>query len=315
MRLVSAEQGVPAAAAVVMADSPEITDAASRAVVRLWVVDAFTDRPFAGNPAGVILLEGESWPAEGWMRQVAAELGLSQTAFAHRLPAGAAAHWALRWFTPLVEDDLCGHATLATAHVLAGVAAAGRGEDVRAPVVRFATRSGVLSARVDAAGVITLDFPAAPPVAVQAPPGLAAALGVAPQSVHATGALRDLVVVLPNEGAVRAARPDLGAVAALTRRENLRAITLTAAAEPGAGYDFVSRFFSPADGIPEDPVTGSAHTALGPYWSARLGRLSLIGHQASARSGMVETTVEGDRVHLSGRAVTVLQGRWQVPPP
>lgn len=300
----------------VVTDAPMWVGATTVGGVRLWIVDAFADRPFTGNPAGVVLLDGDTRPAEGWMRQVAAELALSETAFAHRLPVNAEADWALRWFTPLVEDDLCGHATLATAHVLASELTADRDEGASGEqtVVRFATRSGLVSAHVEPQGVITLDFPAAPAVPVLAPPGLAEALGVTAQSVYATGALRDLLVVLPDERTLRAVRPNFDAVAALTRSENLRAITITAPAERGVAYDFVSRFFSPADGIPEDPVTGSAHTALAPYWSARLGRRSLIGYQASVRTGTVGVAVDADRVLLSGRAVTVLAGRWKIPP-
>ncbi|MFI1018346.1 PhzF family phenazine biosynthesis protein [Streptomyces sp. NPDC020965] len=283
--------------------------------MRIHVVDAFTDRPFTGNPAGVCLLPAGEWPEDAWMRQVAAELNHSETAFALPLtdptdptdPADptdpTAADWSIRWFTPLVETNLCGHATLATRHVL-------RTERGLLGPVRFSSRwNGVLVAHADADGVITLDFPAAPATEVPVPPGLAAALGVAPEATYRTGALGDLLTVLPDEATVRAATPDLAATADLTHTEKLRGVIITAAAA-GAdpGYDFVSRFFSPAEGIPEDPVTGSAHTALAPYWSARLGRNGLTGLQASTRSGLVHTSVHGDRVHLRGSAVTVLDG-------
>ncbi len=282
--------------------------------VRLRIIDAFTDRPFSGNPAGVVLLDDEAWPAEEWMRQVAAELGLSETAFAYPVDAaggtvanGGPAGWALRWFTPLVQDDLCGHATLAAAHAIAtdthALAASGE------TTIRFTTRSGVLTAHVATNGIITLDFPAAPPTPTMLPAGLAEALGATPLAVHGTGTLRDLLVVLPDEQAVRELAPDLSALSRITRREAIRGVTATArAAKAGCGYDFVSRFFSPADGIPEDPVTGSAHTALAPYWSARLGRIVLTGLQASARTGLVHTALTADRVHLSGQAITVLDG-------
>jgi PhzF family phenazine biosynthesis protein len=253
-------------------------------LTRIWVVDAFTDRPFSGNPAGVCLLEAA--PDEDWMRAVAAELRHSETAFA---VARADGDWDLRWFTPTgVEVDLCGHATLATAHVI--------GRDAR-----FHTRSGVLSARVG--DEITLDFPANPPVAAEAPPGLAAALGAEPEEVHWVPALRELIAVLADEEMVRELAPDLDALAGLDR---VRGVVVTARGERDA--DFVSRVFLPAAGIPEDPVTGGAHTALAPLWAQRLGRDELVGHQASARGGYVRTRLRGDRVELSGRAVTVLEG-------
>ncbi|MFJ6793380.1 PhzF family phenazine biosynthesis protein [Streptomyces sp. NPDC091268] len=282
--------------------------------MRIHIVDAFTTRPFFGNPAGVCLLPAGPWPDDAWLRQVAAELNHSETAFALPLPAREErearapgeegwADWEIRWFTPLVETNLCGHATLATTHVL-------RGEGLLTGPVRFHSRAGdVLVARSEDDGAITLDFPAAPATEVPLPAGLADALGVRPEAAYRTGALGDLLAVLPDEAAVRAVRPDLGAVAALTVREGLRGIIVTApAAAAGAGYDFVSRFFSPAEGIPEDPVTGSAHTALAPYWAARLGRHDgLTGLQASARTGLVRTALHGDRVHLRGHAVTVLE--------
>lgn len=275
---------------------------ATVAGMRIRVIDAFTDRPFAGNPAAVCLLPGDRWPDERWMQAVAAEMNLSETAFAHRLPLGAEADWALRWFTPTVEVDLCGHATLATAYALA--------TDQGPGTVRFASRSGVLVTHAHPDGPVTLDFPAATvaPQPAPAPDGLAAALGADPVAVHPTGSLGDLLVVLADAAAVRALTPDLAAVRALSVREGIRGVIVTAAADPGADHDFVSRFFAPAVGVPEDPVTGSAHTALAPYWAARLGRSQTVGFQASARGGRVEVTVAGDRVRLTGRAVTVLDG-------
>ncbi|MFI2211517.1 PhzF family phenazine biosynthesis protein [Streptomyces sp. NPDC020141] len=271
--------------------------------MRIHVVDAFTDRPFTGNPAGVCLLPAGPWPEDAWMRQVAAEMNHSETAFALPLPAGADADFSIRWFTPLMETNLCGHATLATRHIL-------RTEHGILGPVRFDSRwSGVLVADADPDGTITLDFPAAPLTETPVPPGLAECLGLVPEAAFRTGALGDLLTVLPDEAAVRALRPDLAAMAALTRAEELRGVMVTApAAADGEGYDFVSRFFSPAEGIPEDPVTGSAHTALAPYWSARLGRDGLTGLQASPRAGLVRTAVRGDRVRLGGTAVTVLEG-------
>jgi PhzF family phenazine biosynthesis protein len=274
--------------------------------MRIRVIDAFTDRPFAGNPAAVCLLDTGGWPAEAWMQRVAAEMALSETAFAHPLPDGAAADWALRWFTPAVESNLCGHATLATAHALH----ADRGGP---GTVRFDTLSGVLIAHSRADGTITLD-PAAPPTEAAIPADLAEVLGVKPEAAYTTGALGDLLTVLPDEAAVRTLQPDLAALGRLIRRDGIRGVMVTAAAsDPDGGYDFVSRFFAPADGIPEDPVTGSAHTALAPYWSSRLGRDTLTGLQASRRTGLVRTALHGDRVHLTGTAVTVLDGTLQPP--
>ncbi|MWA08148.1 PhzF family phenazine biosynthesis protein [Streptomyces sp. BA2] len=271
--------------------------------MQIHVVDAFTDRPFAGNPAGVCLLDTEDWPEDAWMQRVAAEMNYSETAFARRLPDGDGADWEIRWFAPLVETNLCGHATLATAHTL-------RRERGLVGALRFRSRfSGILTAHAHEDGSITLDFPAAPCTESPVPAGLLEALGVKPEAVFRTGALGDLLTVLPDEAAVRAVAPDLDAMADVTRREGLRGVIITAPApSPGLDYDFVSRFFSPAEGILEDPVTGSAHTALAPYWSERIGRNELTGLQLSARTGMVRTAVHGDRVHLTGHAVTILDG-------
>jgi len=270
--------------------------------MRIRVVDAFTDRPFSGNPAGVCLLDQIAWPSETWMRQVASEMNLSETAFAHPLLSHEDADWALRWFTPLVETNLCGHATLATAHVLYSDAS------MKGPI-RFSTRSGVLVANVQSDGSITLDFPSAIPQELPIPDGLASALGATPDATYATGTLGDVLVLFADEAIIRGLSPDYRALAELIRRNDLRGVIVTAAAkEPDAGYDYASRYFAPADGIPEDPVTGSAHTALAPYWSARLGRSALVGLQASTRMGFVRTELHGDRVYLNGRAVTVLDG-------
>ena len=275
--------------------------------MRIRVIDAFTDRPFAGNPAAVCLLEAGDWPELAWMQRLAAEMNLSETAFAHPLPDGADTDWALRWFTPTVEVNLCGHATLATAHAL-------HAEGKTTGTVRFRTRGGILIAHNRPDGAITLDFPAAPVIETPVPDGLTDALGAKAVATYGTGALSDLLVVFGDEADVRALHPHFPGVIELTRREDVRAIIVTApAADPGSAYDFVSRVFAPAIGIPEDPVTGSAHTALAPYWSARLGRNSLTGLQASARTGLVHTTVHGDRVHLTGHAVTVLDGTLQHP--
>ncbi|MFG2975584.1 PhzF family phenazine biosynthesis protein [Streptomyces sp. NPDC048331] len=300
--------------------------------MRIQIVDAFTSRPFTGNPAGVCLLPAGPWPDDAWLGRLAAELNHPETAFALPLPSGSGADWEIRWFTPLVEADLCGHATLATVHTLRreGLLSGGR--------VRFLSRSaGPLTAWAEedeenagnagnegdegdegdgrGHGRITLDFPAAPATEVPIPTGLADALGARPEATFRTGALGDLLTVLPDEATVRALRPDLTAVAALSLREEARGVIVTAAAADGArcDYDFVSRFFAPARGIPEDPVTGSAHTALAPYWAARLGRFdALTGLQASGRPGQVEVALRGDRVLLTGRAVTVMEATLRV---
>jgi PhzF family phenazine biosynthesis protein len=276
--------------------------------MRIRIIDAFTTIPFAGNPAAVCLLDTAEWPAESWMRQVAAEMNLSETAFARPLEGDAEADWALRWFTPVVETNLCGHATLATAHALH--------VDRGTPgTVRFSSMSGVLITHTRADGTITLDFPAAPVTERAAPEGLAEALGVKPEHTYGTGSLGDVVAVLPDEAAVRGLTPDFAALAAQARRDGTRGVIATAAAaDTGAEYDFVSRFFVPDQGIPEDPVTGSAHTALAPYWAAQLGREETVGLQVSARTGMVRTRVAGDRVLLTGHAVTVVDGTLQATP-
>ncbi|MGQ4488249.1 PhzF family phenazine biosynthesis protein [Streptomyces sp. SAS_281] len=272
--------------------------------MRIRTVDAFTARPFTGNPAGVLLFGPEGFPGDAFLQQVAAELNLSETAFAHPLPPGGEADWALRWFTPVTEVDMCGHATLATAHVLHTTGAA-------TGTVRFAARCGTLTSTAHPDGSLTLDFPTAPLTPEPAPDGLAEALGAEPLSVHDTGAqVGDLLVELRDEAAVRALAPDFAALAALSRR----GVIATAAAAPVRAYDYVSRGFFPAVGIDEDPVTGSAHTALAPFWSARLGRDRLTGLQVSARSGLVHTSLRGARTLLTGRAVTVLDGELLVGP-
>jgi PhzF family phenazine biosynthesis protein len=265
--------------------------------MRIRIVDAFTDRPFSGNPAGVLLLD--AFPADTWLQSVATEVNHAETAFAHPLPAGGEADWALRWFTPATEVDMCGHATLATAHVLHTTGAA-------SGTVRFAARCGILTATAHDDSTITLDFPTSSLTPVGAPDGVAEALGAEVVSVHDTSDhIGDLLVELADEKSVRALAPDFAALVAHSRR----GIIATAAAEdPSRGYDFVSRGFFPRVGIDEDPVTGSVHTALAPFWSARLGRASLTGLQASARSGLVRTELRGDRTLLTGSAVTVIDG-------
>ncbi|MFF4015667.1 PhzF family phenazine biosynthesis protein [Streptomyces sp. NPDC001843] len=265
--------------------------------MRIRIVDAFTDRPFAGNPAGVLLLD--AFPDDDRLQKIAMELNLSETAFAHRLPEGSGADWALRWFTPVTEVAMCGHATLATAHVLHTTAA-------HEGPVRFTTRSGVLSATPGEDGSITLEFPAAPLTPVDVPAGVARALGAEPVTAFDTGPnVGDLLLELEDEKTVLGLSPDHRTLAAYSAR----GIIVTARAEdPARGHDFVSRCFFPNVGIDEDPVTGSAHTALAPYWSERLGRTDLTGLQASRRPGLVRTGLRGDRVLLTGRAVTVVEG-------
>ncbi|MDH4131269.1 MAG: PhzF family phenazine biosynthesis protein [Gemmatimonadota bacterium] len=251
------------------------------------VVDAFTDQRFRGNPAAVCVLPG---PAdETWMRDVAREMNLSETAFLHRVADG----FALRWFTPTVEVDLCGHATLASAHVLWQDGHLDPGE-----AARFHTLSGLLTASRTNTEIL-LDFPATPAIESPRPAGLADALGLL--RYRWVGETRfDLLVELDSEDTVRALEPDMSALG----RIECRGVIVTAAADGGRPYDFVSRFFAPAAGVPEDPVTGSAHCALGPYWRRRIARDRLVGYQASARGGTVSVTCRGDRVVLGGAAVT-----------
>ena len=257
----------------------------------IFHVDAFTPRPFAGNPAGVCVLAADR--SSDWMQNVAREMNLSETAFLRR-ETGV---WRLRWFTPAVEVDLCGHATLASAHILWTEGLVPEGEKLR-----FRTKSGELSASRDGAR-IELDFPAEPASPLEAPPDVLAALHV--PSVRAAGRNRfDLLVELEDESAVRALSPDFPR---LREAAGCRGVIATARSER-AEFDFVSRFFAPAVGIDEDPVTGSAHCCLGPYWVQRLGRSDLTGYQASARGGVVGVKVRGERVLLAGEAVTVSRG-------
>ncbi|MFD6880341.1 MULTISPECIES: PhzF family phenazine biosynthesis protein [unclassified Streptomyces] len=272
--------------------------------MRIRIVDAFTDRPFHGNPAGVLLLDGP-FPPDAWLQRVAAEVNLSETAFAHPLPPGGDADWALRWFTPAAEVDMCGHATLATAHVLAS-------DGLAEGLIRFAARCGVLTARATGDGSITMDFPTSSLTPVDPDPEVGRALGAEIKSVHDTSAhIGDLVVELADERAVRELTPDH----AVLRAHSRRGVIVTAAAEdPARGYDFVSRGFFPAVGIDEDPVTGSAHTALAPFWGARLGRTEMTGLQGGARTGLVRVTLAGERTLLTGHAVTVLDGELLTAP-
>ncbi len=258
--------------------------------LRIVQVDAFTDRPFAGNPAAVCILPAPR--DEQWMQDVAREMNLSETAFLHTNGDG----YALRWFTPTVEVALCGHATLASAHVL--------WQDGHLPAdrtARFHTKSGVLTAERHGAW-IEMDFPAKREHAAEAPPGMLAALGVTDARYVGRNEF-DYLVEVDGEATVRGLTPDfttLGTVEA-------RGVIVTSRAA-SSDCDYVSRFFAPAAGVNEDPVTGSAHACLAPYWSAKLGRPELVGYQASPRGGIVRTHARGHRVGLGGQAVTVLAG-------
>jgi PhzF family phenazine biosynthesis protein len=260
-------------------------------VLPLLTVDAFTAEPFAGNPAAVCFLD--SVRDDAWMQSVASEMNLSETAFLLPLSDGT---WSLRWFTPSVEVDLCGHATLASAHAL--------WETDRLPPhsrARFATRSGELLA-VRAGGLIELDFPATLVEPAEAPAGLLEGLGIG----DALGVYRnqfDFLVEVADAAAVTALDPAHGDLRALPARG-----VIVTAPDDRDDADFVSRFFAPGSGVDEDPVTGSAHCALGPFWGERFGRTELTGYQASRRGGYVYVRLEGDRVILAGHAVTVVRG-------
>ncbi|MCC5577361.1 PhzF family phenazine biosynthesis protein [Microtetraspora sp. AC03309] len=292
--------------------------------MRIFTVDSFTDQPFKGNPAAVCLLEASA--ADSWMQSVAAEMRHSETAFV--LGPDASGRYSLRWFTPSVEVALCGHATLAAAHVLYST---GRAEGK----IEFATKSGILAVSQSEDGSIVMDFPAHSPSEITPPSGLAEALGV-PVRWTGMGGF-DLLAEVESEQAVRDLTPDIDALTAF----DVRAVIVTAPAAsthtPTAGTasvptggpehvspvglssegaelttfgepDYVSRFFAPRVGVPEDPVTGSAHCVLAPYWSAKLGRDTLVGAQLSARSGVMRTTIKGERVELVGQAVTIWSG-------
>lgn len=257
--------------------------------VPLFQVDAFADRPFGGNPAAVCLLE--SAREDDWMQAVAQEMNLAETAFV--FPQGK--DWSLRWFTPLAEVPLCGHATLATAHIL--------WEQERLAVdepARFHTKSGLLVAK-RVGHEIVMDFPTRKFVPAEPPNGLFESLGAKGGFVTTDG--MDSLVELDSEDAVRRLTPNLTAL----RQVKTRGAIVTARSKDPR-FDFVSRFFVPSVGVDEDPVTGSAHCGLTPYWSAKLGKSELVGFQASKRGGIVKVRHRGDRVDLIGKAVTVLRG-------
>lgn len=252
-------------------------------------VDAFTNKPFGGNPAAVCVLPE---PADaGWMQNVAMEMNLSETAFLYSQEDG----YNLRWFTPAAEVDLCGHATLASAHTLWEQGYLGLDAEAR-----FYTRSGLLTAQ-RRGDWIELNFPATPAQAITSPPELLQALGL--EQARYVGETRfDYLVEVDFEAKVRSLAPNF----ALLKKISRRGVVVTSRAG-SAEFDFVSRFFAPAVGIDEDPVTGSAHCCLGPYWQSRLGQATFVAYQASSRGGVVKVRVAGERVYLSGQAVTVLK--------
>jgi PhzF family phenazine biosynthesis protein len=259
------------------------------AKIEMYQVDAFTEEPFRGNPAAVCLLPGAR--DESWMQSVAQEMNLSETAFLLQQEGG----FSLRWFTPAVEVELCGHATLASAHILWEVGRLSPEEEAR-----FHTASGLLTAERRGAE-IELNFPATPPQSTGAPPGLEQALGVTVGYIGKTQF--DYLVEVEAEGVVRELKPNFSQLKEL----GVRGVMVTSASD-SEEFDFVSRFFAPGAGIDEDPVTGSAHCCLGPYWGERLGKKELMAYQASARGGVVRVRVGEERVYLGGRAVTVLRG-------
>jgi PhzF family phenazine biosynthesis protein len=260
-----------------------------------YLVNAFTSEPFAGNPAAVMVLDGASWPDDAWMQGIAAQFNLAETAFA--LPQ--AGGFGLRWMTPLAEVDLCGHATLATAHVLwqSGGLALGA-------AAAFDTRSGRLHCLRQADGRISMDFPALGVRPIPAPELALKALGLSSASAASDGTY--LLLELADEAAVRAVVPDFSALSTLDAWGTI----ITARASEGG--DFVSRFFAPRKGVPEDPVTGSAHCRLAPYWGAKLGKSLMQARQLSRRGGEMSVDLKGERVLLSGRAVTVGHGDLQL---
>lgn len=258
-----------------------------------WQVDAFTSCPFGGNPACVCWLEAAADPQ--WMQHVAAEMNLAETAFVRRIEAG----YELRWFTPTVEVDLCGHATLASAHALWAAGIIPSGEPIP-----FHTRSGVLTCTRNGE-FIELDFPATPARPIAEPPGLAAALGA--KVVETLQSKFDFLAVYDSAAIARALQPDFRELGKFP----VRGVIATAISDDPQ-FDFIARFFGPASGIDEDPATGSAYCSLLPYWAERLNKTEMTAYQASARGGVIRLRLNGDRVILGGHAVTVWQGELLV---
>ncbi|MCZ6834177.1 MAG: PhzF family phenazine biosynthesis protein [Planctomycetota bacterium] len=258
--------------------------------ISITQVDSFTDTPFRGNPAGVCVLSEPR--SEQWMQNIAREMNLSETAFLVRNPDDV---FHLRWFTPALEVDLCGHATLASAHVLWE-----EGHLDSHEVAKFDTLSGRLEARLDG-DWISMNFPAEPPKAIDAPTALAQSIpGV---TFRWVGANRlDYHVEVATEDEVRQVEPDFSSM----KKLDVRGVIVTARANESSDYDFVSRYFAPLFGVDEDPVTGSAHCCLGPYWATKLNREEVVGYQASPRGGIVKVRPQGNRVQLSGQAITTM---------
>jgi len=259
--------------------------------MKLLVIDAFTDKPFAGNPAAVCLLDDHTRD-DRWMQDLAAEMNLSETAFVQPHDDG----FQLRWFTPAIEVELCGHATLASAHALWSEKVVNTDQ-----TIRFHTKSGLLSC-TQTSDLIELTFPATPAQEAKPPEGLLDALGVQPLFVGKSKF--DKFLVVESEEVVRSLRPNFGELKHLP----MRGVIVTSTSDDPR-IDFVSRYFAPGAGIDEDPVTGSAHCCLGPFWSERLGKSEMTAFQASARGGVVRVRVDGERVFLGGHAVTVVKGQ------
>lgn len=255
----------------------------------IYQVDSFTDKPFTGNPAGVCILDKAA--DETWMQNIAMEMNLAETAFLYPADGG----YNLRWFTPAVEVDLCGHATLASAHILYQLGILRPDQEAR-----FHSKSGLLTAKKQG-DWIELDFPSTPAVQLSPPDGLVQALGV--DALWVGQSKFDFLVEVSSESEVRSIEPDFGALKKLGGRG---VIVTSQASTPG--FDFISRFFAPSAGIDEDPVTGSAHCTLAPYWEPKLGKSEMVGYQASKRGGVVRVRRAGDRVMLGGQAVTVMKG-------
>lgn len=255
--------------------------------MKIYQVDAFTEEPFKGNPAAVCVLEDH--PTEKWMQNVAGEMNLAETAFLVPMNDG----YSLRWFTPNSEVDLCGHATLASAHILWEKAYLKPDQEAN-----FYTKSGLLTAKMNGSW-IQLNFPATIEEKVQAPAELAEALNITP--IYIGKNVFDYIIEVESEETVKNIRPDITEL----MKVPMRGVIVTA---KSVEYDFISRFFAPEVGIFEDPVTGSAHCCLGPYWKKRLGKDEFIAYQASARGGVLKVEVFGERVLISGKAVTVLEG-------
>ncbi len=262
-------------------------------VLKLFQVDAFTSKVFGGNPAAIVPLE--QWLPDATLQSIAMENNLAETAYFIPAKPGESVDFHLRWFTPVLEMDLCGHATLASAHVLMRHLGYGKNQ------VRFMSRSGPLAVEREGERLI-LDFPSRPPEPREVTAALTAALGARPKELHVA---RDWLAVYEYEDAVRDLQPDFAKIAAL----DAFAVIVTA---PGKTVDFVSRFFAPTAGVPEDPVTGSAHCTLIPYWSRRLGKKTLHARQISKRGGEIFCEDRGDRVRIGGHAVTYLEGRIEL---